>query len=204
MKPLLAFGWLLAMAPAVASAVVDLRIGPTLGGDQVDAVVAPGSGEHFFDLTFIRRTDAYDPLYAYDVQLDTARPGLRLLRVERPDNWVFTAPDATFVQLRADPGLALASAAGGSAAFNHIATGQQAARVFYSVDPGTAPGLYRITLDPATTIWSGSDPNLPGYVGPWVEMTDPGVVRVTPEPSGLALLGVAGLLLGRRARGRAR
>src|SRR5687767_12172339 len=97
-------GLALLTAPSAASAALTLQIGPNQGPDQVDAVLAPGSGEHFFDLTF---TDSpptrNDYLYGYDLRLTTAQPGIRLVRMEKPDNWVLP-PDGSFVQMEADAG----------------------------------------------------------------------------------------------------
>ena len=189
------------IAPPTALAALDLRIGPNRGADAVDAAVAPGSGEHFFDLTFTETPPTENEfLYAYDVLFEAAQTGIRLLRAERPDNFVLTAPDATFVQSEADAGHILAAAQDGTSLGVDVVTGPKAARVYYAVDPGTTPGLYRITLNPVGTTFVSGDPNRQGYF-PVVDITDPGVVLVTPEPSGLALLAVAGLLALRRRAG---
>lgn len=198
----LVFSVLMAMAPLVASAELDLRIGPNTGADQVDAVVAPGSGEHFFDLTFsatgINET-FNEYLVAYDLGLVTARPGLRLLRVEKPDNWVFTDAAATLITREADAGRILAEGAefGGADYGSDVTTGTEAARVFYSVDPDVTPGLYQIALSPNWTAFGTGNPN--GHEV-FVDFNDPGMVLVTPEPSGFALLGLAGVLALRRRR----
>jgi MYXO-CTERM domain-containing protein len=68
--------------------------------------------------------------------------------------------------------------------------------VFYTIDPGAAPGTYHINLDPSGTLFVSGDT---GEAIP-VDISDPGTVVVTPEPGSLALLGVAGLLALRRRR----
>jgi hypothetical protein len=197
---LLTLGCLLSIAPAVASAGLDLRIGPNRGPAEVDAVVAPGSGEHFFDLTFTDSPPSQnESLYAYDVAFITDRPGLTLVRAERPDHWVLTAPDATFTQFEARPDFVVAGGTDGFSIGSDITTGTKAARLAFRVDPGTAPGLYRINLDPSFTAWSSGDPFGPNLF-PYVDITDPGLVLVTPDPSGLGLLSV-GTLLALRRRG---
>src|SRR5439155_21671875 len=75
--------------PAITKASLRLQIGPERGADAVDAVVAPGSGERFFDLVFNESgPPVNEHLIAYDVGVDAARPGLSLVRAEKPDNWV--------------------------------------------------------------------------------------------------------------------
>ena len=100
--------------PAAAGGL-RLQTGPNSGPDAVDAAVAPGSGEHFFNLTFTEVPPAENEyLYAYELQFETAQPGIRLLRAERPDNFVLTAPDATFMQAEADARHVRATAQDGS------------------------------------------------------------------------------------------
>ena len=96
-----------------ASAASELRIGPNRGATAVDAVVGPGPAVHFFDLTFFETgAPQQDHLYAYDLLL-RATPGVSLVRAERPDNWAFTAPDATFTQAEAAADRILAQAVDG-------------------------------------------------------------------------------------------
>jgi hypothetical protein len=202
MKRLVAMlvGFVSVMAPPVARADLFLDIGPNRGTDQVDAVVAPGSGEHFFDLTFTA-TDFNETfnelLYAYDVGLKTTQPGIRLLRVEKPDHWVFTAPDATLTFRDASSTYILAQGVNSSTGLSDIVTGSEVARVFYAVDEGAAPGVYRIGFDLNNTAFGTGNPN--GF-DIFPRFDDAGVVRVTPEPSGLAVLGAAAAFALRRCR----
>ena len=55
-------------------------------------------------------------------------------------------------------------------------------------------------VEPLSTVFANSDPNCSAACAPSVDITDAGVVLVTPEPCGLALLPVAGLLALRRRR----
>jgi hypothetical protein len=199
---LLLFACAAAIAPSAASASLTLQIGPNQRPDQVDAVVAPGSGEHFFDLTFTETPPTYNEyLVAYDLLLRTPQPGIRLLRMETSDNWVLPASDSTFVQREADAGHILVEAAYTSGTGNDhgidITTGAKAGRVFYAVDPGTAPGLYPIRFDPGPTVFGSGDPNFPGNLI-YADLSDVGLVQVTPEPTALALLAVAGVVALRR------
>ena len=192
------------VAPAVSLASLTLQVGPALGPDAVDAVVAPGSGEHFFDLVFHESGPPdFEHLIAYDLLVDATRPGISLLRVEQPDNWVLTPSDAAeLVQFEVEPDHILASAGYKftySGPLADINTGEKAARIYYNVDPGAAPGLYRITLNPTNTIFGFNDPNCEHCHGP-VFIDDPGVIRVTPEPAGLALPLAAGVMALRRQR----
>src|SRR5687768_8075839 len=191
-------------APAVSRASLTLQVGPERGADAVDAVVAPGSGEHFFDLVFHESGPPdNEQLIAYDLLVEATRPGISLVRVEQPDNWVLTPSDAAeLVQNEVEPDHILAFAgykftyAGPLADIN---TGEKAARIYYTVDPGAAPGLYRITLNPGYTIFGFGDPNCEHCHGP-VFIDDPGLIRVTPEPAGLALIGAVAVLVLQRRR----
>jgi MYXO-CTERM domain-containing protein len=188
------------LAPSAgATEFIGMRTGPNRGADEVDAVVAPGSGEHFLDLLlFAYGDDIYDNVNEYDVMVRAPRPGITLLRAEKPDNnWVFTKPDAVFTTIdsAADHLFINASSPDERVDIPYPDHPTYAARVYYTVDPGTAPGLYRITLEPRTTRTYAVDQiNVP------VDVTDPGLIQVTPEPSGLAVLAFGGLLALRRRR----
>ena len=200
----LSLAGVLASFPAVARAALDLQIGANKGADQVDAVVAPGSGEHYFDLTFSRTgtSNFNESIYAYDLLARAAPQGIRLVRIERPDNWIFTNFFATFQTPESASDHILVNAANGSGDQVHVMTGEKAARVVYTVDPGAAPGLYQITLDPFTTAFADSDPSCNMACRPDVDITDPGIVQVTPEPGGLAFVAATSVLALRRRRGR--
>ena len=182
-----------------ATPFLDLQTGPDYGPDEVDAVVAPGSGEHFFDLTFL--VDGEDPddgMNEYDVMVRAPRPGITLLRAEKPDNWVFTDPDAVFRVVEGDADHLMINALSPDERVDVTNPGKNAARIYYSIDSGAAPGRYNIRLEPGTTrIYTGRPG---GWIPPPVGVTDAGLVLVTPEPSGLAVIAVGGLLALRRRR----
>ena len=193
------------LAPsAAATPFLDLRTGPNFGPDEVDAVVAPGSGEHFFDLTFIQaEEDPDDAMNAYDVMVRAPRPGVTLLRATRPDNWIFTDPDAVFTVAEGDAAHLFIRASSVNEAVDITQPPRNAARIYYSIDAAAAPGLYPITLEEGTTrIYSAESGGVPP---PPLGVTDPGLVRVTPEPSGLAMLALGAVLaLLRRRRNHSR
>ena len=194
-------GIVLCAGSAAATPILELRTGPNYGPDEVDAIVAPGSGEHFFDLTFLQDwEDPDDQMNRYDVMVRAPRPGITLLRAEKPANWVFTDPDAVLTAVEGDAGHLLISGSSPGERVNLTKDQpvQNAARIYYSVDPGAAPGFYSIRMEEGTTrIYTANDT---GWVPPPVGVTDAGLVLVTPEPSGLAVLGLAGVLALRRRR----
>jgi hypothetical protein len=187
-------------APRVAATpFIDMRTGPNFGQGEVDAVVAPGSGEHFFDLTFLQsEEDPDDQMNEYDVMVRASRPGITLLRAQKPDNWVFTDPDAVLTVVEGNAGHLLINASSPDERVDITRPPKNAARVYYSLDAGAAPGRYSITLEPSTTRLYTA--NTSGWVPPFVGVTDPGLVLVTPEPSGLTILAVGGVLALRRRR----
>src|SRR4051812_15005319 len=74
----------LALSPGVASAALSISIGP-------DVTYFPPSHEGYFDLVFHETgTPTDEGLFAYDLYIRRDNPGLRLLRADKPDNWVFT------------------------------------------------------------------------------------------------------------------
>jgi hypothetical protein len=196
----LGLGCVLAMVPGVASAALSVAIVPDI---EVPAGAIP-TGEQFVDLVFNETgTPANEGLFAYDLYITRDRPGINLLRAEKPDNWVFKAAGAGFSQAGPEfthlPDLIVVNALGDLLGANQdIEDGTKAARVFYTIDPGAAPGKYNIRLanDPGTTLFVSGDT---GEAIP-VDISDAGVVTVTPEPGSIALLGVAGLLALRRRR----
>jgi hypothetical protein len=185
--------------PVVATPFLDLRVGPNSGPDEVDALVAPGSGEQFFDLTFIQsEEDPDDAMNAYDVMVRAPRPGVTLLRAARPDDWIFTDPGAVFTVAEADAGHLLIRASSPDESVDITQPPRNAARIYYRIDAGAPAGLYPITLEEGTTrIYSTES----GGVHPPLGVTDPGLVLVTPEPAGLAVLALSATLLLRRRRG---
>ena len=188
---------ILAMAPGVASAALSLVPVPTMAPGPV----GPGPGEQYFDLVFHETgTLANEGLFAYDLYVQRDKPGVNLLRVEKPDNWVFTSPGASFQEAGPEfsnkPGLIVVNAIGDLLGANQdIVEGTKAARVFYTIDPNAAPGVYHISLDPAGTLFVSGDT---GEAIP-VDFSQPFTI-ITPEPAGLSLLGIAGLLALRRRR----
>jgi len=195
-----AFGlaFVLALAPGVASAALSVEIGP-------DIVLVPGqvpTGELFFDLVFHETGPATNEgLFAYDLYLQRSMPGINLVRAEKPDNWVFTSPGASFQEAGPEfsnkPGLIVVNAIGDLLGANQdIVDGTKAARVFFTLDPFLAPVPLQISLDPAGTLFVSGDT---GEAIP-VDISDPGTVRFIPEPTGLSFAGVACALALRRRR----
>jgi hypothetical protein len=66
--------------------------------------------------------------------------------------------------------------------------------VFYTLDPDIAPGIYHISLDPGGTLFVSGD------TGEAIPVDTQPFTIITPEPTGLSLAGVAGLLALRRRR----
>ena len=202
MRTLAALVCLAALAqPVAATPILELRTGPNCGPDEVDAAVSPGSGEQFFDLTFLQDwEDPDDQMNRYDLIVRAPRPGITLLRAEKPDNWVFSDPDAALTVVEGDAGHLVINASSPDERVNLTkdVPVQNAARIYYSVDPDAAPRLYNIRLDEGRTRIYTADET--GWVPPPVGVTDSGLVLVTPEPSGLAVLAFGGLLALRRRR----
>jgi hypothetical protein len=196
----LALGCVLALAPGVASAALSISFGP----DITKPAGAIPSGELFFDLVFSETAPiTNEGLFAYDLYLVRNMPGINLVRAEKPDNWVFTSPGASFQQAGPEfshsPGLLVVNAIGELLGANQdIVNGTKAARVFYTIDPDAPCALYTISLDnsPGTTLFVSGDT---GDAIP-VDISDRGTVRCTPEPTSLLLPGVAGMLALRRLR----
>jgi len=195
----LGLGCVLAMVPGVASAALSVAIVP-------DIVVPAGAiptGEQSFDLVFNETgTPANEGLFAYDLYLTRDKPGINLIRAEKPDNWVFTASGAVFQEAGPEfshkPDLIVVNAIGDLLGANQdIQNGTKAARVFYTIDPNAAGGVFHISLDPGGTLFVSGDT---GEAIP-VDISDPGTVIIGPEPAGLSLAGVAcALALLRRRR----
>jgi len=202
----LGLGVVVAMLPGVASAA--LSVG--WAGDPV--VVREGQippTEYFADLVFNETgTPTNEGLFAYDLYIRPDRPaGIQLVRAEKPDNWVFTAPGAGFSQAGPEfthlPDLIVVNALGDLLGANQdIVDGTKAARVYFTIDPNAAPGQYDLRLDssPGTTLFVSGDT---GEAIP-VDISDFGRGLVTvipaPEPAAASLLGVAGLFALRRRR----
>jgi MYXO-CTERM domain-containing protein len=192
----LASACVLAMMPAVASAALSISIGP-----DVLAVGDP-SAERFFDLVFHETGPATNEgVYAYDLYIKADRPGIKLVRAEKSDNWVFSSPGASFQEAGPEfsnkPGLIVVNAVGDLVSDNQdIVDGTKAARVFYTIDENLPRGAYSLTLDPSSTLF------VSGFSGETipVDISDRGTVIVEPEPTALPLLAVAGVLAVRRRR----
>ena len=143
MLRLFAFVFASAVVPSVASAALALQVGPSQGANAADAVVAPGSGEHFFDVVFHETPPTENEgLFTYDFTVTTPGLGVRLLGAQRPDNWVLTDPNATFTVIESTPTRTYLNGTA-STVLSDITEGKQVARIFYAVDPAAAPGEYR-------------------------------------------------------------
>jgi hypothetical protein len=189
------------IAPGVASAALSLNFVPS--------TPLPGSpggvpGEQFVDLVFNETAPTTNEgLFAYDLYIVRDKPGINLIRAEKPDNWVFTAPGAGFSQAGPEfthlPDLIVVNALGDLLGANQdIVSGTKAVRIFYTMDPNAPAGSYHIMLDqsPGTTLFVSGD------TGEAIPVDISSVFTViVPEPASLSLLGVSGLLLLRRRRG---
>jgi hypothetical protein len=115
---------------------------------------------------------------------------------------VFTSPGASFQEAGPEfsnkPGLIVVNAIGDLLGANQdIQNGTKVARVFYTIDPNAAGGIYHISLDPGGTLFVSGDT---GEAIP-VDISDPGTVFIGPEPAGLSFAGVTcALALLRRSR----
>jgi hypothetical protein len=189
----------LAVAPATASAAlgIDFVPGPPLIPGEIP------TGEQYVDLVFRETgTPTNEGLFAYDLYITRDRPGaINLVRAERPDNWVFSSPGASFQEAGPEfshkPSQIVINAIGDLLGANQdIADGTKAARIFYTLDPDAPYGDFRISLDPSGTLFVSGDT---GEAIP-VDISDSYSFIVIPEPVGLSLLGAAGLLMIRRRR----
>src|SRR3954467_12155051 len=158
----LALACAVAVAPGVASAALSIAIVPDItvpfgGGIPI--------GEQFVDLVFNETgTPTNEGLFAYDLYITRDKPGINLIRAEKPDNWVFTAPGAGFSQAGPEfthlPDLIVVNALGDLLGANQdIVSGTKAVRVFYTMDPNAPAGAYHIMLDqsPGTTLFVSGD-----------------------------------------------
>jgi len=190
----------LLIAPGVASAALSVDFLP-----RTNLPGSPGvPGEQFVDLVFNETAPTTNEgLFAYDLYIVRDKPGINLIRAEKPDNWVFTAPGAGFSQAGPEfthlPDLIVVNALGDLLGANQdIVSGTKAVRVFYTMDPNAPAGAYHIMLDqsPGTTLFVSGD------TGEAIPVDISSVFTViVPEPASLSLLGVSGLLLLRCRRG---
>jgi hypothetical protein len=198
----LCFGCVLAVVPTMASAALSVAF------DGTPVTVTQGqipAEEHFVELVFNETgTPTNEGLFAYDLYLTPDKPrGINLVRAEKPDNWVFTSPGASFQEAGPEfsnkPSLIVVNAIGDLLGANQdIQNGTKAARIFYTIDSAAAPGMYTINLDPSGTLFVSGDT---GEAIP-VDISSIGtpLVTVVPEPAGLSLLGVASAAFLRRRR----
>jgi len=192
----LALGCLLATAPGVASGALSISIVPDI---TVPGGAIP-NGEQFFDLVFNETgTPTNEGLFAYDLYIVRSDPSITLLRAEKPDNWVFTSPGASFQQAGPEFSNAdriVVNAIGDLLGPNQdIADGTKVARVFYTIHPDRCAN-FSIRLDPAGTLFVSGDT---GEAIP-VDISDRGIIFGCPEPTAPALFGIAGALALRRRR----
>ena len=151
-------GCLLALLPGVASGALSIGIGPDL------SFCFPPGEEHYVDLVFNETAPtANEGLFAYDLYIRRDNPGLILLRAEKPDNWVFTAPNASFQQAdvpgnNPPSGIVVNAIGDLLGATQDIVSGTKAARVFFTLDPSLASTSH-IFLDqtPGTTLFVSGD-----------------------------------------------
>ena len=182
------------MTPGLAPAAL------SLGGQNV---FDPATRTGYVDLVF-NETGAPDNegLFAYDIAASLRRPngvtgGVNLTGIERPpENFVLDVPSgSTFSVAESTANNVLANVSSNNDLAD-IITGKKAARIRYTVAPNTPFGFYTLVLDPNNTVFGSGDPNRELQI--IVDLRDTDIL--IPEPSGLALLGAAGLLALRRRR----
>ena len=181
------------MLPGVASAA--LALGGVKGTD--------GTGRNFVDLVFTETAPTENEgLFAYDIAARIVRPGgvtggVNLAGIERPgDNYVLDVPSGSTFSVAENTANNVLANVSSNNDLADITTGKKAARIFYTIAPDAAPGIYRLAFDPASTVFGSGDPNHSLEIAVALSDTD----IVVPEPAGLALLGVASLLTLRRRR----
>jgi hypothetical protein len=191
-----------ALGPADVSAALSLQFGNGNGPlGRVIGPLPPPGGPYFVDLVFVE-TGAPDDegLFAYDLGVN-ATPGgpVRLIGAEKPDNWVFTNPNAALIVAQATPSRLIINATDAAPGdLPDITTGMKAARVLYTIDCDRATTFFStVGLDPQITVFGSGDPNHDLEIP--VSTAD-GTAFICPEPTGVTLLGVAALLGLRRRR----
>jgi hypothetical protein len=186
----IAFGCMFALVPQAASAALSVRFSHDI------SVFVPGSippAEQYVDLVFNETgPNVNEGLFAYDLYITRDGPGINLLRAERPDNFVFTSPGASFQQadISTPPNTLVVNAIGDLLGANQdIRDGTKVARVYYTIDPNIPLGAHRIMLDqtPGTTLFVSGDT---GEAIP-VDISDTAEFLYIPEPGGLSLAGIA-------------
>ena len=187
------------LVPSVASAALSLQIGPRNGPPSVANIDSiPMLGRQFFDLIFIETAPTENEgLFAYDLLLtvpQSQRNKISLDGAERPpDNFVLDVPSgATFTVAESTADHVLINVSSNNDLAD-ITTGKKAARIFYTLTPFSSflTPTTVLTFNTDSTVFGSGDPNRPLQIHP--DLSDTGVIGA-PEPAGIALLGVAGLL----------
>ena len=207
----LGMGLLGLMMPSVASAALSLSV--------QDLSYTPGSfptGTQYLDLIFQETgAAAVEDLSTYDIGMLLTRPAgvTGGIRIVQPANlternalarandttinpYVFEAASVTVVPLEPseDNTARIQLNFDNLGDLADIRPGQSAGRIPFVVDANATPGLYRFNLDPLNTTFAGFSESIA------VAIDDAGNVTIVPEPAGLSLLGLAGLLALRRRR----
>jgi hypothetical protein len=191
-----------AAAPRTAAAALSLEIGPVL----------PFPGRQSADLVFTETAPIENEgLFAYDLLITgpvAARDLIRLDGVAAGNFPGFVLGDDpskyTFSVAESDANHVLVNVSSNNDLFD-IMSGKRAARAFYLLTPAGLVqsalgwcGETALAFDPGATVFGSGDPNRPDVNIP-VDLRDGAVL--CPEPTGPALLGMAGLLALRRRRG---
>ena len=205
----LGMGLLGLMVPSVASAALQLQIGPGNGASAVDARHPDPVpfGQNFLDLIFHETGGVNrEGLFTYDVALDLPAgngvsfvngAGSTPVQIGPNPAIAMTPNPASITVLENTPSRLVFNITSGND-LTDIDEGESAARIFYTVAPDAAVGLRRITFDALNSVYGSGDPELPLSIE--VDMSDVGLIEVVPEPGALSLLGIAGLLALRRRR----
>jgi hypothetical protein len=172
----------------------------------VDAILLPGL--QAFELMFTETGPTENEyLFAYDLLVTVptaARNWITLAGAEKPaHDFVLDVPSgATFSIAESTPDHILINVSS-NFELADVTTGKKAARVFYALTPQGLTSLpllplVALTFDPGSTVFGSGDPNR--EVNMVVDITDAGIIGI-PEPAGLSLLGMAGVICLRRRAG---
>ena len=161
-------------------------------------------GDHFFDLVFTETPPAVsEGLFAFDLALTATATGPAggfafTGAAAPPDGFVFDAPGGALFRVAEVTPERLVINVASNEELADVATGDKAARVFYTIG-ATPPAEYTLAFDREASGFISADPDQPIDIP--VSLVDPGTV-VCPEPGGLAFFCLGGVSLLRRSRPR--
>jgi len=179
--------------------------------EDKDVVIDPAGGRVTLDVTFLDTPPSETPpgvvFAAYGLgpvleKVGAGPVGLRFTSpyIEMGDPFVFPSPVLHVDSVNATGTAVVLSVFEESDGVRLPETPVNAARLTLEYGPGTAPGEYRVRLDPINTILlaglAGGNPLSPMSA----DLSDVGVIRLVPEPGALSILAAAAALTLRRRR----